>query len=303
MDKTMRLPGRKPRRRWGLLLLALVPLTFVFLFSYVPLLGWSLAFIDYQPGTPLFLNKWVGLKFFEIIIGSRDITRVMTNTIIFSGISILLLPLPMLFAVLLNEFPGKRFRKLAQTTTTLPYFISWVIVYSVCFSIFGLEGMFNTLLSALGLPSQNLLANAKAVYAFQTAIHIWKSLGWNAIIYIAAITSIDQELYEAATVDGAGRVRCALHITFPGLMPTFVVLMLLGMANFVNQPMEQYYVFQNAVVLRRIEVLDLYTYKMGLQKNDYSYATAVGILKSIVSLFLLFAVNASAKKWRGASIL
>lgn len=298
--KTVR---KKPRKRWDLFFVALPLMLLVIIFCYVPLLGWALSFFEYRAGTPLFENEFVGLKYFEMILTSRDISRVMRNTVIFAVINFCLLPLPMVFAIMLNEISSSKFRKVTQTLTTLPHFISWIIVYSLSFAIFSTDGLLNELLSIAGLKPQKLLQDKDAVYWFQTCISQWKSLGWSSIIYIAAITGIDQELYEAAEVDGAGKLRCAIHITLPGLLPTFIVIALLAVANFMNSGLDQYFMFQNTVVMKKIEVLDLYTYRVGLQKQDYSYATAVGMLKSIISLCMLFVTNAIAKYVRGDAIV
>lgn len=298
--KTVR---KKPRKRWDLFFISLPLMILVFIFSYLPLLGWSLSFFEYKPGTPLLANEFVGGKYFELIFNSRDIRRVMTNTIIFAVINFCLLPLPMVFAIMLNEISSSGFRKITQTLTTLPHFISWIIVYSLAFAIFSTEGLLNELLAMMGLKPQKLLQDKTAVYWFQTCISQWKTLGWSSIIYIAAITGIDQELYEAAAVDGAGKLRCAIHITLPGLLPTFIVIALLAVANFMNSGLDQYFMFQNAVVMKKIEVLDLYTYRVGLQNQDYSYATAVGMLKSLISLAMLFTTNAIAKHVRGDAIV
>ncbi|MGI6173390.1 MAG: ABC transporter permease [Christensenellales bacterium] len=295
--------GRKKRRRWELFFVAFPLMCIVLVFNYVPLFGWALSVFEYKPGTPLTQNEFVGLKYFQMILNSKDIRRVLTNTMIFSGLNFVLMPLPMLFAILLNEIQSTGFKKVTQTLTTLPHFISWIIVYSLAFAIFSTDGLLNTLLSMLGMKQQKLLQDRNAVYPFQTFISQWKSLGWNSIIYIAAITGIDQELYEAAAVDGAGKFRCAIHITLPGLMPTFLVVALLAVANFINSGLDQYFMFQNSVVMKNIEVIDLYTYRVGLKNQDYSYATAVGMCKSLISLVMLFVTNAIAKKVRGESIV
>lgn len=283
--------------------IALPLMAVVFMISYVPLFGWFLALIEYKPGYPLLANEFVGLKYFRMLLTNRDILRVMGNTLIFSAFNFLALPLPMLLAILLNEIDNRSFRKVAQIVTTLPHFISWVIVYAIAFAIFGSEGLLNQLLAQLGIAPQSVLTDRSAVYWFQTLVTIWKGLGWSAIIYIAAIAGIDQELYEAARVDGAGRLRCAIHITLPGLMPTFVVLMLLNVSNFISHGMDQYFVFKNPVIYNVIEVLELYVYRQGLQLGDYSYATAVGILKSLISITLLYTSNAVARRVRGQSIV
>lgn len=301
--RTATLRPKKKKKNWQLLLILLPLMVLVVLFHYVPLGGWVLSLFEYKPGYPLSQDQFVGLKFFKMILTKSATRRVLTNTLIFSSLDFLTLPLPMLLAILLNEIKSNRFRKAAQVVTTLPHFISWIIVYSLAFALFSSEGLLNQLLISMGMDTQNILTDRHAVYWFQTLISIWKSLGWNAIIYIAAIAGIDQELYEAATVDGAGKFRCALHVTVPGLMPTFIVLMLLRISNFINSGIDQYFVFQNNIIANNIEVLDLYVYTVGLKKQDYSYAIAAGIMKSFISITLLFMANFTAKKVRGESIL
>jgi ABC-type polysaccharide transport system permease subunit len=202
----------------------------------------------------------------------------------------------------MNEIRSNAFRRVVQTITTLPNFISWVIIFSLSFALFSSEGLINELLAPFGL-SQAILIDAKAVYWFQSALGVWKGVGWGAIVYIAAIAGIDQELYEAARIDGAGHLRCAWHITLPGLTSTILVLALLNIAGFINTGTDQHFMFKNPVIMDTIETLDLYTYRMGLQMYDYSYATAVGIFKSFISITLLFLTNTLAKKVRGETIV
>ena len=155
----------------------------------------------------------------------------------------------------------------------------------------------------LGLRTQSVMTDRNSVYFFQSALYLWKVLGWNSIIYVAAIAGIDPQLYEAASIDGAGHFKRALHITLPGILPTMLVLLLLGVANIISNGMDQYYLFQNPMNYNKIETLELYTYKQGMKLMDYSYASAVDIMKSLVSLTLLFTTNAIAKKVRGNSIV
>ena len=299
----MKHAGRLRRKNWELFFAALPLMFLVLVFSYVPLGGWVISLFEYRPGKALLDCQFIGLKYFKMFLTDRDVLRVLTNTVIFSGIGFLLSPLPMVFAICLNEIGVSRFKKVFQTMTTLPNFISMIIVYSLAFAMFSSEGLFNSLFALRGAGFQvDLLTNKDLVYVFQTFITNWKNLGWSAIIYIAAIAGIDQELYEAAQIDGAGRMRCTWHITVPGVMPTFIVLLLISTANFINTGFQQYFVFQNPVVYNRIEVLDLYIYKMGLKLGDYPYATAVGILKSMVSIALLTMANLLAKRLRGSSI-
>ena len=290
-------------------LLSLPFLILIFLFSYLPLYGWIYALFDYKPGRALLDCKFVGLDNFTRMFADKyaleDIVRVMKNTLGMSLIGIATSGLPMMFAVFLAEIRCKPYRKAVQTLTTIPNFISWVLVYSVAYAMFSVnDGFVNRLLMSLGILDEgiNFLASGKHVWLSMWLWGTWKGLGWSAIMYIAALTGIDQEQYEAAAVDGAGRMQKIWHITIPGLLPTYFVLLLLSIANLVNNGMEQYFVFQNAMNKEYIEVLDLYVYNQGMVGINYSYSTAVSILKSIVSVTLLFVANMSSKLTRGESI-
>ena len=292
----------KKRKRWDLFFLALPFMILVLLFAYIPLAGWYFAFIEYRVGKPILECTFVGFDNFVRLFQTGAFIRALKNTVIYSSAKYIMLICPMIFAILFNEIQNTRFRKVVQTMTTLPHFISWVIVYGLVYALFTTEGPVNQLLAMFG-TKQNLLMDRDATYIFQSLLYLWKVLGWNSIIYVAAIAGIDQQLYEAATIDGAGHFRCALHVTLPGILPTFVVLMLLGVADFVNNGLDQYCVFQNAFTYNNLETLEMYTYKQGMKLMDYSYATAVGILKSGVSITLLFVTNAFAKKVRGNAIV
>lgn len=291
-----------------LFLLALPFVAAVFLFSYLPLAGWIYAFFDYTPGIPLSQTDFVGLeKFMDVVANGEDVLRVLRNTAVLSFMSILTSPLPVILAILLTEVKSNKFKKVVQTVTTLPNFIGWVIIFSLSFAMFSSEGLLNQILMDTGIISEplNVLANEGNVWFFQTGLLLWKTVGWSSIIYLAAIAGIDSEQYDAAKVDGANRFRTILHVTVPGIVPTFVVLLLLSVGSLLNagSSMDQYLVFYNTLVADKIEVLDLYVYRLGLVVNDYSFATAVGILKTIVSIMLLFTVNTISKKVRGESII
>ena len=292
---------RKPRKNWTYFFIALPLMALVVLFRYVPLAGWYLALIDYKVGQPILKCEWVGLKYFSMLLSSKDFHRVLGNTCIFSTYYMFMLLLPPLFAILLNELKLKRFAKLSQTAATLPNFVSWVLVYSVFYAVFSSDGVLNTVLANFG-TSQKWLTSKKDVYWFQSFVSAWKSVGWRSIIYIAAISGIDQELYEASAVDGANRFQMCVHITIPGILPTFLVLFLIAIGNFVSNGLQQYFMFDNAFVSRNIETIELYTYNKGLKLLDYSYATAVGIFQSLISIVLLFIANGLSKIARGESI-
>ena len=215
-------------------------------------------------------------------------------------------PLPVVFAVMLTEARAKVFRRVVQTLSTLPNFISWIMVYSVIWAMFSVgDGFINRLLLQLKLVDTeiNFLASTDNVWLTLLSYSIWKSLGWSAIMYLAAIAAIDQEQYEAAIVDGAGRFRLIWHITIPGILPTFFVLLLLTIANFINNGMEQYFIFQNPMNKDTIEVLDLYVYNKGMVGNNIPFATAVSMLKSLVSVVLLFVANGLSRSVRGETII
>ncbi len=284
-------------------------LLLVIVFSYVPLAGWRYAFYAYRPGFSLDQCEHVGWYWFESIFSNSyqvaEISRVMINTLAISGLGLLLNCIAPVFAILLNEIHSRKYRKTVQVLTTLPNFISWVLVYAVAFAMFNVSnGFFNQVLLSLGWIDKpaNVLASSKNVWLTMTLWSAWKSLGWSSILYLAAIAGLDQELFEAAKVDGANRFQQILHITLPGISPTFLVLLVMSIANLINNGMDQYYVFQNAMNKSSIEVLDLYVYNISLGGGNFSFGTAVSMLKSLVSLTLLLIANGAAKLIRGSSI-
>ena len=281
-------------------------LVLVFLFSYVPLFGWIYAFYDYQPPIPLSESKFVGLQWFEMMVQNpaqlRTIGQVLLNTFAMSGLNILTSFLPVIFAIALNEIRAKWFKNLIQTLTTLPNFISWVLVYSIAFAMFSSSGMVNELLMNMHLISEPIkfLDSPDQVWLKMLLWNLWKGLGWGSIMYLAGI---DPELYEAAQVDGANRFQQIIHVTIPQLMPTYFVLLMLSISNFLNNGMDQYYVFQNAFNQKWIQVLDLYVYNVGMGQNSLSLGTAISMLKSLVSVGLLLLVNWLSKRTRGVGIV
>jgi putative aldouronate transport system permease protein len=303
-------PKKKMSQGFKLFLMILPFMVLVFIFSYFPLYGWIYSFFNYRPPLKLSQCEFVGLKWFEMLFRNagqiKQILKILRNTFAMSGLGILTSVLPVAFAIFLSEIRSSRFKRFVQTFTTLPNFISWVLVYSVAFSLFSTTGMVNNIAQSLGLIDQPIkfLDSDDLTYLKMVLWGIWKGLGWGAIMYIAAIAGIDQELYEAARVDGAGRFRLMWHITLPGLMPTYTVLLLLSVAGFLNNGLDQYYVFQNAFNREHIQVLDLYVYNISMGgSNMYSLATALSMLKSIISVTLLLVVNRISKFTRGETIV
>ena len=280
-----------------------------FAFSYFPLHGWIYSFYDYKPPLKLSQCNFMGLRWFKMIFGNpaqvRQLFIVMRNTFAMSFLNIATSVLPLFFAVFLNEIKCKWFRKMVQTLTTIPNFISWVLVYAVAFCLFSNTGMVNTVLQNLGviLKPIKFLDSDSHTYIAMLLWSTWKGLGWGAIMYLASIAGIDQEMYEAARVDGAGRFQLMRYITLPELMPTYFVMLMLSVANFLNNGMDQYFVFQNAFNKAHIQVLDLYVYNIGMTGSSLSLATAISMLKSLISVTLLMAVNRISKKIRGVSLV
>ncbi len=292
-----------------LFLLLLPFLLLVFVFSYLPLFGWRYGFFYYHAGETLSFKRFAGFYWFTFLFQNaatvRDILRVLKNTLAMSALGILTSWCPMAFAIFLAEIRSTRFRRVVQTLTTIPNFISWVLVYAVAFCIFSTDGFLSGVMVNLGVweNGRNLLMGDQGIWLKMLGWGMWKGLGWSAIMYIAAITSIDPQLYEAAMVDGAGRFRKMLHITVPELIPTFMVLLLLSIAGILNNGMEQYLVFKNATNTGPITVLDLYVFNIGIEQGSIPLSTVVGMVKSLVSVVLLFGANSISKLVRGVSIV
>ncbi|MBR6219405.1 MAG: sugar ABC transporter permease [Clostridia bacterium] len=294
--------------RLFLMLLPVVLLTFVF--AYLPIWGWRFAFFDYSAGGSIGAENYVGFKWFHFLFSdpatTKDLLRVLRNTLIMSGLGIATSWLPIAFAVLLAEVRSNRFQRFVQTFTTIPNFISWVLVYAIAICLFSTDGFVNSFLSNVlhvSGANTNYLQIADHTWLKMLLWGTWKGVGWSAIVYIAGISGIDQQLYEAARVDGANRFRCIWHITIPGLIPTYMVMLLMSIAGILSNGMEQYLVFSNAMNKDVIEVLDLYVYNIGIGQNRISLSTVVGISKSLIGITLLFAANGISKAIRGDSII
>ena len=296
--------------KYRLFLMMLPVILLSFIFAYLPIWGWRYAFFDYKPGGSIGAENFVGLKWFGSLFNDpatvTDLVRVLRNTLIMSGLGIATSWLPIAFAVLLAEIRSSKFQRTVQTLTTIPNFISWVLVYAIAICIFSTDGFVNSFLTNVlhqTGANTNYLQIADHTWLKMLLWGTWKGVGWSAIIYIAGIAGIDQQLYEAAKVDGANRFRCIWHITIPGLIPTYMVMLLMSIAGILSNGMEQYLVFENAMNKDVIEVLDLYVYHIGIGQNQIPLSTVVGISKSLIGVTLLFAANGISKAVRGESII
>ena len=308
----MMLPKAAPDE--GMEILMFMPfLALAFVFCYLPLWGWRYAFFDYQTGGTLSMSNFVGFKWFTYLFQNgatrSDIIRVIRNTMSMSALGLITQWIPMAFAIFLCEIKNLTFRRFIQTFTTVPNFISWVLVYALAIAIFSTDGFINTFAKSIGLIAKgadghNFLMGDHFTWLKMWAWGTWKGVGWSAIIYISGIAGIDQQLYEAATVDGAGRFQKMWHITVPGLLPTFFVLLLMAVAAVLSNGLDQYLVFCTPQNKNHIEVLDLYVYNLGLGSGgSIPLSTVVGMFKSVISVVLLFGANSLSKALRGESIV
>ena len=289
-----------------LLCMTIPSVLFILVFSYFPISGWIYSFFDYRIGYKLSKCEFVGLDNFIYAFGDPYIITVILNTLIISILGLLGLPLAGMIAILLSEVRGKKFKKTVQTAITIPNFISWIIIYSIMFSLFSNDGLLTTLVRGLSGNRDStvtLLTNPGTAKLFMVLTNIWKTVGYNSIIFFAAVTGIESQLYDAAAVDGAGRWQKILHITIPGILPTFITLLIISVGAILNNGFEQYYVFVNPMIQKNIEVLDYYVYRIGMLNNDIPASTAVSMIKTFISVVLVFSVNKLSKKTLGQSIL
>jgi len=263
-------------------------------FCYIPMYGIVIAFKEFRPVDGLFGGEWVGFKHFIDFFTDPAALRSVVNTL---GISlykfIVGFPAPIIFALLLNELTSLRFKKFAQSVSYLPYFISWVILASMLKNLLELNGPINTFLISLGVIPEGIsfLTQESMFWNILVITDLWKGIGWSSIIYIAAISGINPEMYESALIDGAKRYQRIIYITLPSIMPTVTILMILGISGILGSNFDQHYLLGNAAVADVAETIDTYVFKMGMSLQRYSYATAVGLSRSIVSFILLFGAN------------
>jgi putative aldouronate transport system permease protein len=300
---------RKIERQKHLLLMLAPGFIIVLIFSYVPLFGWIMAFKDYVLGKSIMSAKWVWLQHFkEFFIDTSDALYVLRNTVVLNILYMVLeLFIACALAILLNEMAGNRFKRLVQSVTFFPFFISWTLCYSIFYVFLSEQGVVNDILVALGMVARTkrILFLSSPGWAWPTIItvSIWKYTGYNAVIFIASLAGIPQEQYESAEIDGAGRWATIANVTLPGLMPTLLVLLLMNIGWIFSSNFEQYFLFSNIVNRRYLEVFDLYIYNYGLKLGDYPYATAVGIVKSLASLLTLVTANAISRRANGRSLM
>ena len=273
------------------------------IFVFVPLFGSVMAFENYSLAKGIFGSKWVGFDNFQFIFSLPDSRQVFVNTLIIAfGKLVFNIIIPVLFAILLNEIRVKVFKKTFQTIVYLPHFLSWVVLATVVTNMFSLTGPFNSVISSLGGTPIQFLADNHWFRKIMVATDVWKEFGYNSVVYLAALTSIDLGLYEAASIDGANRFKQILHITLPSLLPTIVLMTALNLGNILNAGFDQIFNLYNPIVYETGDIIDTYVYRIGMVERQYSIGTAVGLFKSVISFILIMGANKVAKKLTGSGI-
>jgi putative aldouronate transport system permease protein len=278
-------------------------LAFYVIFHYVPLFGSVIAFKDYSPRLGIWQSKWAGFKYFKAFFDSVYFSRTLRNTLLISFYDMVFgFPVPIILALLLNEVRLTPVKRIVQTISYLPHFISIVIVCGLIRDFFSLEGIVNTVTGYFDITPSNFLNNPGAFRPIFVGSNIWQSFGWNSIIYLAALTSIDPQLYEAATIDGAGHWKQTLFITIPGILPTAVTLLILRIGNVMSVGFEKIILLYNPMTYETAEVISTFVYKKGLLEMNYSYSTAVGLFNAAINCFMLVMANKLSRKINDTSI-
>lgn len=288
-------------RAWGdrhLLLLTLPALAYYIIFCYIPMGGILIAFKDYSPRMGIFNSPWVGLQWFKQFFSSVYAWRTIKNTFLLSLYNIAWgFPIPVIFALLLNELKNAKFKKVVQTVSYLPHFISTVIICGILINFLSpSDGIVNNILMRLGREPISFLNDPRWFRTIYVGSTVWQGFGWNSIIYLAAITSIDPTLYEAATIDGAGRWRKMASITFPSILPTIIIMLILNTGVIMNVGYEKIILLYNPATYEVSDIISSFVYRRGLEGAEYGLSTAVGLFNSIVNLTLLVIVNTVSKK-------
>lgn len=311
MKKTSRL--RQFQKQLPLQIFVLVGILYLFIFNFIPMFGIIMGFKDYDivMGVKgIFTSEWVGLQYFKEFVSDYNFPSLIKNTV---GISFLKLiftfPLPILFAIMLSEIRCVKFKKLVQTCSYLPHFISWVIISGISFQFLSSSGIINTLFMQLGLIDKPIgfLTDASKYWGFAVFSDVWKEMGWWTIVFLAAIVGVSQDLFEAAQIDGAGRLQRIWHITLPCIKPTIVVVLILALGNLFGGGLsgsnfEQSYLMGNSMNKESSQIIQTYVFQVGLAQGRYAYATAVGLIQSVISLVLIFSSNFFSKKVSGTGL-
>lgn len=282
-----------------LILMAIPFIIYVAIFCYAPLAGWVMAFQNYKPGKGVFDQIWVGFEQFKFLFSDDVFLKVLRNTLAMSLINLSLGFICSIgLALILNEVRNRHAKKFVQTVSYLPHFLSWIVVTGIVAEVLSPStGVVNEILKNMNLVDNpiNFFADPKYFWGIVGATNVWKEVGWGSIIYLAAMTSINTDLYEAAEIDGAGRLQKIWHVTLPGIKPTIFILLIINIGNILNAGFEIQYLLGNGLIQDVSQTIDIFMLKYGIGLNNYSLATAAGIFKSVISIILIFIANKAAK--------
>ena len=289
--------------RW-IYFLGIPGIVLLFFMNYLPMRNLLMAFQDYNPHLGLLKSPWVGLKHFQTLFQDPKFYNMLKNTLIISGLSLLTFPAPIILALIMNEVRNAAFKKFVQTAVYLPHFLSWAIVASLTFFLLSTEqGLVNKIAEMMGNEPTAYMFSSGWIYVIILVQSVWKGIGWGSIVYLAAISGIDQTLYEAAKMDGASRFQCIWKITLPSIMPTIMVMLILKMGTIISVDFEQVFLMNNAMVKQQLEVFEVYIFNNSIASGStqYSYSTAIGIFKSVINTGLVILTNwiANRKGYEG----
>ncbi len=297
------------KRDWrmnkGLYFLILPVVVYLIIFNYVPMAGIVLGFERFTPKNGVYMSEWVGLKHFVTFFSSVFFVRVLKNTLILSLLSVIFgFPAPIIFALLLNELDNEYFKKVVQVVSYMPNFISTVVISGIIIDFVASDGAITSILVKVGFLSEakNLLSVPEYFRTIMVLSDLWQQVGFGSILFLAALTGIDQELYEAAVIDGANRWKQTIHVTIPGIMPTVIIMLIMKIGSLLNANQEKILLLYNPLIYETSDVIGTFTYRKGLLEADYGYSTAVGLFNSIVNVILLFIANGVSRKYSETSL-
>lgn len=291
------------KKDWRLYSLLVLPIVFLLIFRYLPMAGNVIAFRRYRPGSNIFGDEWVGMHYIEMFINDPTFWRVFWNTVILGVLTLLIcFPLPIILALMFNELRSNKFKRVAQSISYLPHFMSIVIVAGLVIQLTSIQGTVNQIITGFGGDAIHFMGSAEWFRTIYVSSEVWQTVGWGTILYLAALTTIDPQLYEAARIDGANRWKQMWHVTIPGIMPTMVVLLVLNIGTFMAVGFEKVLLLQNNLNMATADVIATYVYRMGISQGQFSYGTAIGLFEAIIGLILILSANYAARRMTGTSL-
>ena len=283
--------------RWQMYVLVLPAIVYLFIFNYIPMYGVQIAFREFSPKKGILGSPWIGLKYFKKFIGLPIFWQLIRNTLTITLYSLCTFPLPIIFALMLNEVRSIGFKKTVQIISYAPHFISTVVLCSMLtLFLSGTNGVLNSILKMVGLKTNDFMTMPSAFPSIVVWSGVWQELGWNSVIYIAALASVSPELVEAAKIDGATRMKIIWHVNIPSILPTIVILFIMRFGGLMSLGFEKIYLLQNPLNLERSRIIATYVYELGLLNGKYSYSAAIGLFNTVINVLLLFIVNAISRR-------